>query len=125
MNTVFLIGRLTADPELRTTNSGKSVTTFTLAVPKLKRTEADFFICVAWGMTAELITQYMRKGNRVAVMGRLSYHEYEANGVKREYSEIVVNDVEFLTERTKTEQNAPAAAPTIETFDDLDDDIPF
>ena len=74
LNTAIIMGRLTADPELRTTNTGLSVTTFTVAVDRGyvrpgEQRQADFINCVAWRQTAEFITKYFQKGSMIAVQG--------------------------------------------------------
>ena len=78
MNLVSLVGRLTKDPELKYTTSGKAVATFTLAVQKeYKREEDDFIKCIIWGKGAETINEHLIKGKRLAVQGRLSVRKYE------------------------------------------------
>ena len=97
MNSVILIGRLTRDPEMRYTPSGAAVTNFTLAVDKRKREDgADFFDCVAWQKTAELIAQYLGKGRKCGIQGRLQSRVWEAESGKRKVTEVVVESVEFL-----------------------------
>ena len=102
MNKVFLIGNLSKDPELRTTNSGTSVCTFSIAVNRRKdkdgNSTADFFSIVAWRQLAELCGKYLAKGRKVSVVGELQNRSYEANdGTKRHVTEIVANEIEFLT----------------------------
>ena len=107
MNKVTLIGRLTKDPELRfIQGSGMAVTTLTLAVDKYnattKQKEADFINVVAWNKTAENIANYMVKGSRLAVSGRIQTRSYEAkDGTKRHVTEVVANEVEFLEKGTR------------------------
>lgn len=97
MNSVILIGRLTRDPELKFGQSGKAYSRFSLAVDRIfQRGEADFINCVAFGKTAELIGEYLRKGNRAGVQGRLQMNRYEVNGEKRTSYDVVVDTVEFL-----------------------------
>ena len=101
MNSICLMGRLTSDPELKTTNSGISVTSFTIAVdrayaPKGQERQADFIPCTAWRQTAEFITRYFRKGNRIAVQGSLQSRTYTANdGSKRTAYEVVIDNAYF------------------------------
>ena len=83
MNIAILMGRMTRDPELKYTSNGKAYTTFTLAVQKT-RDEAEFIDCVAWEKTAENITEYFRKGNKILIQGRLSVSSYEQNRRKKE-----------------------------------------
>ena len=97
INQVILMGRLTRDPEMRTTTTGKNVCNFSLAVDKFGQDSgADFFDIVAWEKLAELITQYLSKGRRCLVQGRLSQNQWEQDGQKRSRVEIVATDVTFL-----------------------------
>ena len=107
MNSVQLIGRTTKDPELKSSQSGKPVISFTLAVPKkFKKDEADFIRCRAWKKTAELISQYISKGDRIGVEGSITTYTYDKNGQKAELTEVSVERIEFLSEKrgdTKTD----------------------
>lgn len=119
MNVCSLIGRLTRDPELRyTPNTNQAVITFTIAVDKglsrEKREEmeaknmptADFISIVAWGRTAENISNYVSKGNMVGVTGRIQSRTYEAkDGTKRYVAEVIASSVEFLERRNITSQS--------------------
>lgn len=119
MNVCSLIGRLTRDPELRyTPNTNQAVITFTIAVDKglsrEKREEmeaknmptADFISIVAWGRTAENISNYVSKGNMVGVTGRIQSRTYEAkDGTKRYVTEVIASSVEFLERRNITTQS--------------------
>ena len=102
INRVVLVGRLTRDPELRTTTTGKSVCDFSIAVnkrikPQDGSPDADFFRVNAWGQTAEYVSNYLHKGRLVAVDGRLQQRNYTANdGSKREVVEIVADNVQGL-----------------------------
>ena len=135
MNLVCLIGRLTKDPELKTTQSGKSVCSFSLAVDGVKDT--DFINCVAWNKTAENLAKFKKKGEQIAITGRLTTRNYEdRNGNKRKAVEVTVNDLLFIGgksywETAKTSYSTPqatTAAPT-DDFDfssvELDDELPF
>lgn len=137
INTVVLMGRLVSDPELKNTNTGKEVTSFRIAVDRgyVKQGEerkADFFDIVAWGKTAAFICQYFKKGNLIAVDGRLESRTYQAkDGSNRYVVEVIANNVSFTGERrsdsTSSSVNAvatQATAPATE-IDDLDDDITF
>jgi len=124
LNRVCLIGRLTRDPELRTTTSGKNVTEFSVAVnKKYKPTEgpdADFIRITAWGSTAEYVKNYLSKGRLVAVDGRLQSRKYTAkDGSSREIVEIVADFVQAL-ERPKDDATAAQSGP-----DGGDDYDPF
>lgn len=102
MNKVILIGRLTKDPELNYTNSGKAVCKFTLAVNRPYsnqdgESQADFINIVVWNKPAENSANYLAKGRQCAVEGRLQIRSYEAQDGTRKYAtEIVANSVEFL-----------------------------
>ncbi len=102
LNRVVLIGRLVRDPELRTTNTGKNVCDFTIAVDKrFKPTDgsptADFFRVNSWDKTAEFVANYLHKGRLVAVDGRLQSRKYTASdGTNREVVEIVAENVQGL-----------------------------
>lgn len=98
MNKVYIIGRLCADPELKMTNSGKSVTTFTVAVNRQgQKPESDFLDCVAWEKTAEFICKYFQKGSPLVIEGAIQTRTYEdKNGQKRKAVEINVKNVEFV-----------------------------
>ncbi len=100
MNLVVLIGRLTRDPELKFGQSGKAYSRFSLAVDRpFSKGEADFINCVAFGKTAELIGEYLRKGRKVAVNGRLQMNRYEVNGEKRTSYDVLVESMEFVEGR--------------------------
>jgi single-strand DNA-binding protein len=102
LNRVVLIGRLTRDPEIRTTQTGKQVADFSLAVDKrIKPTDgsatADFFRVSAWGNTADFVANYLGKGRLVAVEGRLQSRSFtDRDGNKREVVEIVADNVQGL-----------------------------
>lgn len=136
MNVVTLIGRLCNEAELKTTQSGVSVTSFTLAVdrsytPKGQEKQTDFIPCVAWRNTAEFISKYFRKGSRMAVKGELQQRSYTANdGSKRNVFEVIV-DGAFFCEGKNTDNAAPsqqfAAAIKGEEFAEIisDEELPF
>ena len=97
MNHVVLMGRLAKDPELKYSQSGKAFSKFTVAVNReVNREEADFINCAAWGKTAEIIAEYLRKGRRIALQGRISVSNYEQNGETRWSTEVVVDKFEFV-----------------------------
>lgn len=100
MNSIILIGRLTKDPELRYTQAGKAVCSFTLAVDRPysgENKEADFINIVVWNKVGENCAQYLSKGRKVAVQGRLQIRNYEDDkGYKKYITEVVANSVEFL-----------------------------
>ena len=105
MNKVLLIGRLTANPELKYTTSNNAVTTFSIAVDRNFKNEngnkeADFINIVAWNKKAELIHQYLKKGDRVGISGRLQVRKYQnERGENRYVTEVVADEVEFLNSK--------------------------
>ena len=112
MNKVILIGRLTKDPELKTTPSGVATTTFTVAVDRnftnqQGQREADFLNCVAWRKQAENISRYTTKGSQVAVEGRIQTRSYDAqDGTKRYVTEIICDNVTFLGSKSSNSSNS-------------------
>lgn len=102
MNKILLIGRLTKDPELRYTQSGTAVASFTLAVNRNftnqnGEREADFINCIAWQKAAEFVSQYFKKGQQMALEGRLQVRSYDDNnGQRRWVTEVVTEKVEFV-----------------------------
>ena len=112
MNQVVLTGRLTKDPELRTTNSDKSVASFTIAVDKYGE-GADFINCVVWGKQAENLCKYQEKGSQIALSGRISTRTYDdAKGNKQYITEIVADSIEFLGSKRKEETEYDAVQNT-------------
>lgn len=102
-NLVILTGRLTKDPELKHGASGTAYCKFTLAVNRMKKDDpADFIFCSAFGKTAELIAEYVKKGNNLGVQGRLQQDTYEKDGEKVSKTGVTVDKIEFL-ESNKTE----------------------
>jgi single-strand DNA-binding protein len=143
LNCAVIMGRLTADPELRQTPSGVSVTRFTVAVDRgyVKAGEerkADFINVVAWRQTAEFVSRYFQKGSMIAVQGSIQTGSYEKDGVKRYTVEISADNVSFCGSKSETgTSGAPSAtvstaAPSFSNggLDDFaamadDDDLPF
>lgn len=109
MNKAILIGRLTRDPEMRTTTSGQATTSFTVAVSRPfananGERETDFINCVAWRKQAENIAKYCQKGSQVAVEGRIQVRNYDAqDGTKRYVTEVVADNVTFLGSKGNSE----------------------
>lgn len=141
MNKVFIVGNLTRDPELRSTRDGISVCSFTVAVNRRVRSnaeagqpEADFFRVSAWRGLGENCAKYLAKGRKVAVTGSVSVSTYTGNdGTTRASLDVTADDVEFLTPRGEAGE-APAApraqaapaAPQSNGFVQVDDDeLPF
>lgn len=101
MNQVVLTGRLTKDPELRTTQSDKQVASFTLAVDKYGE-GADFINCIVWGKQAENLCKYQEKGSQIGLSGRISTRSYEDDkGNKRNITEVVADSIEYLGTKKK------------------------
>ena len=109
MNKIILIGRLTRDPELRFTNSGTAVCSFTLAVDRRnKEKETDFINIVVWNKAGENCAEYLKKGRQAAVEGRLQIRNYDGNdGTKKYVTEVVADNVEFIGSVGK--ENTPIA----------------
>ena len=132
MNECILSGRLASDVELRTTQSGKSVAQFRLAVNRRKgkdgKQETDFLPIVVWDKLADLCAKYLAKGSGAAVAGAIQTRSYTAqDGSKRYVTEIIANEVEFLggkqdkpQEQSKPQESKPGGFTEIE-----DEDLPF
>jgi single-strand DNA-binding protein len=106
MNLVVLTGRLVRDPELKYGQSGTAYCKFTLAVNRMRKDDpADFISCAAFGKTAELIGEYLRKGNNTGVQGRIQTSNYEVNGEKKYRTEVIVDRIEFLESRSSGTNN--------------------
>lgn len=130
MNKVVLVGRLAKDPELRSTQLDKVVAVFTVACDRrFARGEADFINCVAWGKTAEFVSRYFKKGDRIGIVGRLQVRSWEdEKGNKRYATEVVAEDVEFAQSKSeggKAENTAPTMADIGDFIPVDDDDVPF
>ena len=130
INKVILMGRLTRDPEMRHTNSGTPVTTFSIAIDNGygddKRT--DFVNCLAWNKTAEFVTKYFTKGKMIIVIGRITTRSWETQDGKRAYAtEVVANEVSFG--ETKSSQQTATQPPMQDDdftpLDEYDEDLPF
>lgn len=110
INTVVLQGRLTADPDLRTTNSGKEVVAFTLAVDKKFSNDnsADFIPVIAWEKNATFISRYFRKGSQIAIEGSITSRTYEdKNGKKQTKIEVVASHASFCGSKSESQQIPP------------------
>ena len=135
INHVTLHGRFTDVPQLRKTNSGKSVCSFTLAVDKVKREDpADFINCVAWERTAEFVTNYFTRGQEAAIEGRLANRKYEdRDGNKRYVTEVIVQTIDFCGKKyaaydrdgNHREPEQPTSTSAFEDLDDAPGDLPF
>ncbi|HZK34104.1 MAG TPA: single-stranded DNA-binding protein [Bacillota bacterium] len=147
INKVVLVGRLTRDPELKSTQSGISVTTFTLAVERnftnqQGEREADFIPIVTWRGLADTCAKYLAKGRLTAVSGRMQVRNYETQEGQRRYiTEVVADEVQFLewaqpdsnsgyerSNQADQPNQAPAKGPQntgFQPIDDDDDELPF
>lgn len=141
MNKAILVGRLTKDPELKTTASGVSVCSFTIAVNRRFRNaegnyDADFINCVAWRQQADFLSRFFTKGRMVGVIGSIQTRNYERDGQRVYVTEVVADEISFVDSKSQGD-SAPqsAAAPSNNTnsfgADDgfipmpADDDLPF
>lgn len=112
MNKIILIGRLTKDPEFRYTQSGTAAASFTLAVNRRftnqnGEREADFINCVAWQKAAEFVANYFKKGQQMALEGRLQVRSYEGNdGQRRWVTEVVAEQIEFVWSKESGSNNS-------------------
>lgn len=143
LNSVILMGRLTADPELRTTQTGRSVCSFSIAVDRNyaksgEERKTDFINIVAWESQANFITRYFNKGSMIAISGQLQTRQYEdKTGARRTAYEVVAREISFCGSKAETgtgggSYSAPAAAPAYQTavpgdFEEItdDEDLPF
>lgn len=135
LNVVALMGRLTADPELRTTPAGVSVTSFTIAVgcsfvKHGEERQADFINCVAWRGTADFVAKHFQKGSLIAVDGKIQTRRYQdKDGHNRTAFEVVVDNAHFAGSKEKAAQAACSVPeqPSYDDFATIDDaeDLPF
>lgn len=132
-NLAILTGRLTADPELKTTPNGISVTSFTLAVNRNYKAgeeqETDFINIVAWRQTAEFITKYFNKGNLIGIEGSIQTRKYQdKNGNNRTAFEVVANEVHFIESKRNNDDTQSYSNADTDDFTDIsgdDEDLPF
>ncbi len=139
MNKVILLGRLTRDPELRTTPSGVNVCSFSLAVnrrfAKEGQQNADFINCVAWRNTAEFVAKYFAKGRMMGVVGSLQTGRYEKDGQTHYTTDVLVDEAYFADSKSSSDSSS-MGAPVQNTTADFgadaglmpipaDDDLPF
>ena len=126
MNNVVLIGRLTKDPELKYSQAGKAYCRFTVAINReFNREEADFINCLAFGKTAETIAEWLGKGRRIALQGRIQTGSYQnSNGDTVYTTEVVADRFEFIdSARSETSKNQ-SYSNNDDVLDD-NDDFPF
>ena len=145
LNKVILGGRLTADPELKTTQSGISVVSFTIAVSRRyskdsgQQNESDFFNVTAWRQTAEFVSRYFRKGSSICIVGTIQNRNWtDQEGQKHYRTDIVADEVMFVDSRSDSpaagDTFGHSAAPAFSSASDVapkfeeiktDDDLPF
>jgi single-strand DNA-binding protein len=137
MNKCFFIGHLTADPDMRNTQGGKTVATFKIGVNRRFKnqngeTASDFFTIVAWDKLGEMCGKYLFKGSKVAVTGEMQTRSYEAkDGTKRYVTELRADEIEFLTPKDRANGYEPHPASTsaqtdTDGFTDVPDEpLPF
>lgn len=143
INNVVLMGRLTADPEVRTTTTGKSVCSFSIAVERSyaktsEQRQTDFINIVAWESTANFISKYFAKGSMIALQGQVQTRSYEdKNGNKRTAFEVLAREVSFCGSKTQTNVASTEVATPTQTngyqssesfdFEEIgdDEDLPF
>lgn len=112
MNKVILVGRLTKDPEIKSTSSQVQFVNFTIAVDRRFKDasgqrQADFISCVAWRQTAAFINQYFHRGSKIGVIGSIQTRTYDdANGQRRYVTEVVVEEAEFVESASASRQGA-------------------
>ena len=135
-NLVVLTGRLTADPELKTTPNGISVTNFSIAVNRNYRSggenQADFINIVAWRQTAEFVTKYFQKGSLIGIEGSIQTRRYQdKDGNNRTIFEVVANNVQFVESKRDSApavEGASFSNADVDEFSEIgggDDDLPF
>lgn len=138
-NLVVLTGRLTADPELKTTPTGVSVTTFSIAVSRRykagEENQADFINIVAWRQTAEFITKYFQKGSMIGIEGSIQTRRYtDKDGKTRNVFEVIANNVQFVESKRdsaagNTAEPASFSNASVNEFTEVegetDEDLPF
>lgn len=133
MNTSILIGRLTKDVEIRKTTSGKSVTTFTLAVDRGRDAGTDYINCTAYETVADNLERFCTKGNLIAVKGRIRVETKETQQGRRIYTDVIAEHIQYLEPKRKA-QNASQPAPQLpqepkpawnEEVSIADDELPF
>lgn len=121
INRAVVVGRLTKDPELRKTKSGKSVVQFNLACNRNKTSEgqpeADFINCVAWNKTADTMQQYLHKGDLIGVEGRIQTRNYQDNSGRTIYvTEVIIDSMQFLQNKKKEEQAQQNTMPQANSY---------
>lgn len=129
LNQVALMGRLTRDPELKYTSTNKPVTSFKLAVDRDYKGDnaVDFIACVAWDRTAEMVSRYYRKGERMVVNGRIQTRNWvDSDGSNRSATEVVVDRAYFVEPKLRGDiAHSPEPSGKIADIDGEDGEMPF
>jgi len=139
INRVTLFGRLTKDPETKYTQSGTAITSFSIANNKTwnqdgeKKSQVSYFECTAWGKLGEIIAQYISKGNRILIEGRLQQQSWDDSEGKKRYAiKVIVENFNFIDSKQKNETSSdeklvgtPATVSTDPDNPFSDEDIPF
>ena len=130
LNKCFLLGRMTKDPEIRRTNGGTAVTSFTLAVDRDFKTngekETDFIEVVAWRNTAEFVSKYFSKGRMAIVEGRLQIRDWtDKNGNKRRTAEVVADNVYFGDPKRENKEDPEYKQADFAEISEEDGKLPF
>lgn len=128
----MLVGRLTKTPELRATQSGKQVSSFTIATNRINNEECDFINCVVWDKQAENLCKYQVKGNLIGVIGQLRQETYnDTKGNKKTSYVVLCNEIEYLQTSTKKEENpykdmnTKVESDIGQSIEITDQDLPF
>ena len=125
MNTVILLGRLTADPDIRSTRDGKAVASFTLAVDRYKE-GADFIRCQAWEKRADFCEKYLKKGTKIAIRGRIRTGDYTDKDGKKVYTtDVVIEDIEFAQTKAAQAEPKPDENGFMDIPDNIGEELPF
>ena len=126
MNKVHLIGNLVKDPELRYTNKKTPVASYTIAINTRygEYQETDYINITTWGKSGEFVSKYFKKGQAIAITGKLKNKNYESNGVKHYGMEVITEEVEFVGSK-KEESKIEPKKEFIPNFDVNDDELPF
>lgn len=125
MNNCSLIGRLTKDPEVKKTQSGTSVCSFTIAVDRRFKNadgtrEADFIPCVGWRQVADILGQYFHKGSRIGITGSIQTRSYDGQNGKVFITEVLVSEIEFIDKRSDEQKQTQTPPPATHGYIDYD-----
>ncbi len=129
VNKVFLLGNVGRDPEMKTSQSGTIVASFSLATQRKSRDTVvtQWHNCVVFGNLAEIVQKYVSKGSKLHVEGTIDYSQYESGGVTKTVTRIIVNEVSLLSSKSEPvePQEKPVVAKAVPDWAAPDDDIPF